>query len=108
MEAMAAPIKPGKLGDWEAWVADLNGSRKAEFDAMNERNGLTTHAAFLQATPDGDHLVIVVFDGPGAADFMGKLAMSDDEFEKWFRSGIENVHPVDFSAPPPPAPERRL
>ena len=108
MEAMAAPIKPGKVDAWEAWMAELNGPRKAEFDDMNQRHGLTTHAVWLQANPDGSHLVVVVFDGPGASTFVHDVAGSDHEFDGWFRSNIENVHPMDLSAPPPPAPQRRL
>ena len=108
MLAMAVPIKDGKLDEWEAWCADLSGPNKAQFDAMNDRRGLTTHAAWYQPTPDGQNLAIVVFDGPGADGFMGALATSDDEFEVSFRNAIESVHPMDFSAPPPPLPERRL
>jgi hypothetical protein len=75
---------------------------------MNKRHDLTTHAAWLQANPDGSHLVVIVTDGPGAATFIGNMAQSDHEFDKWFASSIQNVHPMDFSAPPPPAPERRI
>ena len=107
MEAMAVPIKPGKLDAWDAWMNDLKGPRKAEFEDMNSRHGLTTHAAWLQSTPDGNQMVVVVFDGPGAGTFMQNVATSDNEFDAWFRSNVEDVHPMDFSAPPP-APERRL
>jgi hypothetical protein len=108
MEAMAVPIKPGKLETWKAWCGELTGTRKAEFDDMNQRLGLTTHAAWHQANPDGSDLAVVVVDGPGAETFLGKVATSDHEFDKWFRTGIEDVHPMDFSAPPPPMPVRQL
>ena len=75
---------------------------------MNERMGLTTHAAWLQQNPDGSQLAVVVLDGPGASEFLGKLATSDHEFDTWFRTGIEYIHPMDLSAPPPPAPVRFL
>jgi hypothetical protein len=107
MQAMAVPIKPDKLDTWLAWCADLKGSRKQEFDAMNERLGLTTHASWHQPTPDGHHFAIVVVDGPGEADFLGKIATSENEFESWFRTVIEDVHPMDFSNPPP-LPTREL
>ena len=61
MEAMAVPIKPGKLETWTAWCAELTGPRKAEFDDMNQRHGLTTHASWHQANPDGTDLA-VIFD----------------------------------------------
>lgn len=108
MEAFAVPIKPGKEETWKAWVGEMTGTRKAEFDDLNERMGLTTHAAWLQTNPDGSQLVIVVLDGPGASDFLGKLGTSDHEVDASFRASIENIHPMDFSAPPPPAPVRFL
>ena len=108
VEAFAAPIKPGKEETWNSWAAEMNGARKAEFDEMNERMGLTTHAAWLQQNPDGSQLAVVVLDGPGAPEFLGKLATSDHEFDTGFRASIEDIHPMDFSAPPPPAPVRFL
>jgi hypothetical protein len=47
MEAMAVPIKPGKVGVWETWAGELTGPRKGGFEEMNQRYGLTTHAAWL-------------------------------------------------------------
>ena len=107
MEAFAVPIKPEKVDTWKSWAAELNGARKADFDEMNERMGLTTHAAWLQQNPDGSQLAVVVLDGPGAPEFLGKLATSDHEFDKGFRASAEDIHPMDFSAPPP-APVRFL
>lgn len=108
MGALAVPIVPGKQEVWEAWIAELNGPRKAEFDDMNQRLGLTGHRAWLQRTPDGQSLVIAVHDGPGADAFMGKLASSDNEFDVWFRGKIEEAHGMDFSAPMPPPTEQLL
>jgi len=108
VEAFAVPIKSGKEETWKSWAAETNGARKAEFDEMNERMGLTTHAAWLQQNPDGSQLAVVVVDGPGASEFLGKLATSDHEFDTWFRTNVEDIHPMDFSAPPPPAPVRFL
>ena len=106
MEAFAVPIKPGKEETWKSWAAETNGARKAEFDEMNQRMGITTHAAWLQQNPDGSRLAVVVLDGPGASEFLGTLATSDHEFDRWFRTNVEDIHPMDFSAPPPPAPVR--
>lgn len=108
VEAFAVPIKPGKEETWKSWIAETNGARKAEFDEMNERMGLTTHAAWLQQNPDGSRLAVVVVDGPGASEFLGKLATSGHAFDTWFRTNVEDIHPMDFSAPPPPAPVRFL
>ena len=45
MPALAAPLAADKLDAWEAWVGELNGPRKAAFDDMNARHGLTEHRA---------------------------------------------------------------
>ena len=108
MEAFAVPIKPGKEEAWKSWAAEISGARKAEFDDMNERMGLTTHAAWLQQNADGSQLAVVVLDGPGAPEFLGKLAVSNHGFDSEFRASAEDIHPMDFSAPPPPAPVRFL
>jgi hypothetical protein len=108
MGAIAVPIAPGKLEAWEGFMAEVKGPRKAEFDEMNERMGLTGHRAWLQQTPDGHQMVIAVHDGPGGDEFMGKLATSEHEFDAWFRGKIAEVHGIDFSGPMPPPAEQRL
>jgi hypothetical protein len=102
MGAFAAPILPDKLDVWESWMAELTGPRKAELDDMNSRHDLTGHRAWLQQTPDGHHMVVVVIDGPGGDTVMGKLAGSDNAFDAWFRDKAAEVHGIDFGALPPP------
>ena len=65
MPPFAVPLAAEKLGALESWVEELKGPRKAAFDDMNARLGLTEHEAYLQPTPDGNFLVIVVQEGPG-------------------------------------------
>ena len=108
MGAIAAPIRPGKLAVWEAFMAELNGPRQAEFHDMNRRFGLTEHRAWLQHTPDGREIVIAVHDGPGAIDFMDKLATSENLFDLWILDAIEEAHGFDFSGAVPPLAQRRL
>jgi hypothetical protein len=108
MGAFAVPIIPDKVEAWKAWVAEATGPRKAEFEDMNARYGLTDHRAWLQPTPDGHNMAVVLVDGPGADEFMPTLATSDNEFDAWFRAGISEVHGIDFSGPLPPATQRFL
>ena len=53
MKVMAVSLKPGKADAWKAWTDQLKGTRKADFEEMNARNGLTTLAAWLREAPDG-------------------------------------------------------
>jgi hypothetical protein len=108
MPALAQPLSAGKLDAWEAWAEELNGSRKAEFDDMNARHGLTEHRAYLQPTPDGNYLVLVVLEGSGADDFIANAMSSDNEFDQWFGGNVVELHDVDTSAPMPPMAQRRI
>ncbi len=108
MPAMAAPLRAHNLAAWETWIGELTGPRKAEFDDMNARLGLTEHRAYLQPTPDGNYLVLVIHEGPGADGFVGSVMASDNEFDQWFGRSIASLHELDASGPLPPLAERRL
>jgi hypothetical protein len=108
MVAMAVPLVPGKEDVWTEFAGQVMGPRKGEFDDFNARHGLTDHRAWLQKNPDGSSLVLVVVEGPGAETMMGEFPTSDNEFDKWFTEKVVEVHGFDFSAPPPPLPERKI
>jgi hypothetical protein len=108
MPAMAVPLAADKLSAWESWVEELKGPRKAAFDDMNARLGLTEHRAYLQPTPDGNFLVVVVQEGPGGESFSTNVVSSDHEFDRWFVGMVADLHGIDPAGPLPPAPTRYL
>jgi len=108
MPGMAQPLSAEKLGAWEAWAGELSGSRKAEFDDMNARHGVTDHRAYLQPMPDGNYLVLVVIEGPGSENFLGSVATSDNEFDHWFMKSVAEIHGMDPSGPLPQMAARKL
>ncbi len=107
MPAMAAPLAADKLEAWEGLVGELNGPKKDGFDDMNSRHGLEEHRAYLQPMPDGNYLVLVVVEGPGADDFLGGVAASGEEFDQWFTQAISDLHGMDPGVQPPTA-ERKI
>lgn len=108
MPAMAAPLAAEKLDAWETWADELTGPRKAEFDDMNRRLGLEEHRAYLQPMPDGDYLVLVVAEGPGADGFLDSVAASDHEFDRWFAGNVADLHGMDPGGGTPPMAERKI
>jgi hypothetical protein len=96
MYAMAVSVIQNKVPAWKAWIRDLTESRKEEFEAFNERMELTLHRVWLTQGHEGP-LVIVAVDGPGAKDYLRKLASSKEPFDRWFRERITEYHGVDFS-----------
>jgi len=108
MAALAAPLAADKLGEWEAWIAELTGPRKAEFDDMNARHSLDEHRAYLQPQPDGSYLVLVIHEGPGGESFLAAVLESDHEFDRWFAQSVVKLHGLEPGTTPPPPAARRL
>lgn len=108
MAALAAPLAADKLDEWERWIAELTGPRKAELDDMNARHGLDDHRAYLQPQPDGNYLVLVIQEGPGGESFMASVLQSDHEFDRWFAQSVAEIHGFELDGPPPPGAARRL
>ncbi len=105
MGALAAPILPGQVKDWQNWMKELSGPRKEEFRKFNARHGITSHRAWLQTGPDGSSTVIVVVEGPGADTMMAEAATSKDPFDIYFREHVSAAHGIDFKGPLPPLSE---
>jgi hypothetical protein len=101
MKPIAIPLRPEKVESWKAFSRQLASARRAEFEDFNRRYGLTEHRAWLEKLPDGRHLVLVTHGGPGAKDFLEKLAQSDQPFDVWFREQISDAHGIDFARPLP-------
>lgn len=108
MAGMIAPLSADKVVAWGAWIDELKGPRKAEFEDMNARHGLTEHRAYLQPMPDGSYMVLVIHEGPGGDTFLPSLLASDDGFDRWFAGSIAELHGMDGSGPLPPTAQRRL
>ena len=59
--AFVAPILPGKRDQWDAFIAEIAGPRRSEFNASRQPQAFTS-GHFLQETPMGD-VVIVTLEG---------------------------------------------
>jgi hypothetical protein len=79
--------------------------RLREFEASNQRKGITRQVVCLQQTSQGD-LVIVYFEAPDIPRVFEGLASSQEPYDVWFREQVKDIHGVDFSRPlPGPLPE---
>jgi len=97
MMAVAFPILPGKTDAWKHFIAELNGSRKAEFVASREKAHVREQTYF-QSTPMGD-LVIVTLSGEDPGRSFGEMSSADDAFTHWFVEQVKELHGVDVAAP---------
>lgn len=101
--AMMVPLPEARVEEWKKFAAEATGPRRRELDDLGRRHGLTRHAAWLQETPDGGHVVIVLLEGSRPEGFIAALVASPHPFDRWFTEQIQTVHEVDFSRPMPPS-----
>jgi hypothetical protein len=103
--ASAFPLLPGKAEQWKQFSHEMIGSRRSEFEAFLQRQGVTREVVALQQTPQGD-MVVVYFEAPNIARAFEVLGSSQDPFDVWFRAQAKDTTGIDFSQPAPgPLPE---
>ena len=98
----AVPLLPGTTDAWLAGVAEMTGSRRAEFDASLRRLGVTREVVTLQRTPDGD-VVVVYIEGDDPDSVVARIRVSDDPFDSWFtETMLAGTSGLDASQELPP------
>ena len=96
---LALPLLPGKTAEARAFLKQLDGARRAEFDASERRIGITKELWYLAALKAGDHLIAYM----ESADFGSALpgfVGSKDAFDLWFKAQMQAITGVDLNNPP--------
>lgn len=101
--ALAARIPPGKTEAVRRLFADSLGPRKAEYEDLQRRSGITEEAYWLQTDPEGDTLIVISNRDQGS--FMEIMVNPQTEFDRWFRDQMQEAFGFDASAPPGPSNE---
>ena len=96
----ALPILPGKTQDARDFHRELDGPRKTDYAASEQRIGIVTEHWFVQQTPQGD-LLLAYMESPDFAQALTQFAQSQDEFDQWFKRQLAEVSGVDLNNPPP-------
>ncbi len=98
MFAVAVPILPDKMEQWKKFADDLKGRWSTEFKKSRKDMGIHERT-FLQETPMGN-FVIVTLEGDNPEQAFASFGQGNDEFTKWFMSGVSEIHGIDLTAPP--------
>ena len=99
----AVPILPGQEEADRQFIAEIQGPRKADYEATWRRFGVRAEQLWYQLTPQGT-LVIVRLELDDPAVLFGGLATSDDPYVTWFRGQIQQIHGLDLTQPLPGPP----
>jgi hypothetical protein len=99
MGLVVVPIVNGKVEAWKDWTKTFANEKREEYNDFNKKYGLTRHDAWLAEAPGGP-VVVALHEGPGADEFMSKVAASDDSFDLHFKEKLKEFHGIDFDGPP--------
>lgn len=83
--------------DRDEMLACWQGERARDHRASRARHGITREATWIQPTPAGDVVVVLLESGDLAKSLYG-MATSDEPFDAWFRDHVKTVHGVDLAA----------
>jgi hypothetical protein len=88
--AFAFPLKAGKTEEWRAWIAEVLGPRRGEYEAFSRQLGLKTQRAYLQPTPRGDQAIIYL-EGEDLQRTFQLLQTAPDPFTVWVRQRAKDL-----------------
>ncbi len=100
----AFPILPGKEDTAREFAADINGTRRDDFNSMQASARTTRETWTLQETPMGAFM-LVWFEAPDIDAAFVELATASDEASVWFRGRVLELTGVDLAEPAGAAPE---
>jgi hypothetical protein len=93
------PLIAGKTADARAFLAQLDTTKRAEFDRSEQRIGISRELWYLASLPSGDHL-IGYMEARDFASALQSFVASRDEFDLWFKQQMLAVTGVDLNNPP--------
>ena len=96
---LVLPVLEGKADAARAFMHDLDGSRRGDYDRSAQRIGITKEAWFLAQAADGEQLVGYIESSDFNSAFTQFVA-SRDEFDLWFKERFADVTGVDLNDPP--------
>jgi hypothetical protein len=98
MIAFAAPILPGRTEEARRVSQEIQGTRRNQYEQSRQRLGITKEYAWIQETPQGA-LAIVFVEAENLEHAFQGLGASQDPFDVWFRSQVQNIYGLDLRQP---------
>ncbi len=80
---LALPVLPGKTAEARTFLQQLDGPRRAEYDASERRIGITKELWYLAKLPTGDHLIGCMESKDFGSALQGFVG-SRELFDVWF------------------------
>jgi len=96
---LVAPVQDGKADAAQAFMHDLDRSRRDEYDRSEQRIGITKEVWFLAPTQAGE-LLLGYIESDDFNSAFTQFVASRDEFDLWFKERFADVTGIDLNDPP--------
>ena len=96
----ALPILPGKTEAARAFLQELDGPRKPQWNDCARLMRVAKETWAIQQTPQGDFFVVYMA-GENLAETFAQFAASQDEFDLWQKQQVRETTGADLRTPPP-------
>ena len=89
------------------FIKDITGPMKKDFERSEKHLGIKKSSWFVQASPQGDMLLMYI-EANDIARVFGDFAVSKDPFEVLARNTMKEFTGIDFSVPPQETPPAQI
>ena len=87
-----APLKPGMLKAYKAFIADITGPRKHEYSDLLKRYGLKTAKVWYQKIGGEEHIMIFHQAEDNALERLKTWSSSKHPFDLWFGEHLSKCY----------------
>jgi hypothetical protein len=88
---LVLPILPGKVEAWRRFCQELQGVRRADYQASCQRRGVVAEEFILVQTPAGEAVRIRI-EATDVGQDLADLAASPDPFDCWYKDKLNELH----------------
>lgn len=95
---MTLPILPGKTEALKEMFREIKEERWADYQRVQNSQGITKERDFLQETPTGDFFLIYI-ESEDIKKTFNIFTYSKDPFDLWYIQKMKEITGVDLSKP---------
>lgn len=89
------PLKPGKIQEYQAFIAENTGPRKKEYTDLFHRYGLRNVKIYHHKLEDKEFIVVIHDVEEDAVERLSHFFSSTNSYDRWFVKKLEDLHDLD-------------
>jgi len=96
---LIVPALPGKTEALRDFYREIEGPRKADYAASEQRLGISKEIAWLAKGESGD-LAVIYIESDDFEKAFAQFVQSQDDFDLWFKQHVLEISGLDLNNPP--------